>query len=62
MQDKLQQLTKNVEFELSDGSVFSLEYNDEFVAKVRKYCELQQHEDITENHLKSFFAAALAAI
>lgn len=60
--DEEQLLHQERVISLSNGDVLTLTFNDAFVDKVRKYCELEREEDVTDEHLKLFFAASLASI
>lgn len=50
------------EIPLPDGSVLELSFNDLFCAKVRKYFEIDETVELTDELLKEFFAASLAGI
>lgn len=60
--DEEQMLQQERIINLPDGSVLTLTFNDAFVEKVRRYCELDELDEVTDEHLKTFFAASLAAI
>lgn len=47
---------------LPDGSVLTLTFNEQFCEKVRRFFDLDRSDDLTDDHLKEFFAASLAAI
>lgn len=50
------------EISLPDGSVLTIQFNDLFCAKVRKFYELDETVELTDDHLKEFFAASLAGV
>jgi len=58
--DEMPQQTR--EIPLPDGSVLELSFNDLFCAKVRKYFEIDETVELTDELLKEFFAASLAGI
>ena len=60
--DEEQMLQQERIINLPDGSILTLTFNDAFVEKVRRYCELDELDEVTDEHLKTFFAASLAAI
>lgn len=47
---------------LANGSVLTLSFNDAFVAKVRKFCNISETDEVSDEHFKQFFAASLAGV
>ncbi len=50
------------EISLPDGSILTLTFNDLFCTKVRKFFQIDEAVELTDDHLKEFFAASLAGV
>jgi hypothetical protein len=58
----MNETTYNKIIELPDGSIFTLEYNDKFIEKVRAHFKLESNEFVDDDLLKEFFALSLASV